>query len=761
MNNNSIGAAIKKNFEPLIFIVSLSIVYLLSLYSYLLFHSLAEMFYVSIAFAIFILVWISRRIIDNNFFIFLGISLLFVSIFDIVHLLAYKGMGVFPGFDANLPTQLWIVARYMQSLSFIAAFFFINRKIKTGWVFFAYIVISILAFLSIFYWKNFPDSYVEGQGLTQFKIISEYVISFIFLASIALLFKKKAVFNNDTFSFLVIAIFITILSEQSFTHYLSVYGFFNLLGHILKIVASYFLYKAIVVVGIERPQDLLYRKLKQSEEESRRATAKNKAILLSIADGLVATDKDKKTVFMNQAAEEISGWSEKEAMGKVWPELVSIQSEKGEKILPDESPVGIAIKRGKTVIDAAYFYIRKDKTIFPVAITASPIISDGETIGAIIVFRDITERKTIEFLLQKKAEENQVLIDSVPALVFYKDKENRFLRVNKYLENVTGMPKERLEGASLFDLYSKERAEAYWRDDLEVIRSGKPKRNIIEPLETPGGERIMQTDKIPYRDENGNIIGIIGFAIDVTERQRIDRMKSEFVALASHQLRTPLTAIRWIIERLTKVNGKMGKLSKKQRDYLDKVYDSNMRMLQLVQDLLNVSRLEEGNLRVEPRPRQFEDIIAAVIEENKDLAAKRQCGLYFEKPKEKLPMIPLDESLVRQVVGNLLVNAIRYSDPCAQVKIKLEKIAEDYLLAVVDNGIGIPSNEQSRIFTKFFRADRARKMHTEGSGLGLYIVKMIVELSGGKIWFESEENKGTTFYISWPAKGMGERDGGK
>ena len=141
-----------------------------------------------------------------------------------------------------------------------------------------------------------------------------------------------------------------------------------------------------------------------------------------------------------------------------------------------------------------------------------------ETWDTVLVsLHDITERKRAEELLKKQQGELQDILDSIPAWVFYKDKDNRFIRANRAFSSIMGVPKEELEGRSLFDLFPREQAEASWRDDNEVMASGKAKTNIIEPIDTPKGRLWCQTDKIPYRDAQGNIIGIIGFAFDITD----------------------------------------------------------------------------------------------------------------------------------------------------------------------------------------------------------------------------------------------------
>lgn len=156
----------------------------------------------------------------------------------------------------------------------------------------------------------------------------------------------------------------------------------------------------------------------------------------------------------------------------------------------------------------------------PLLVTTSPIMNDKGEVKAIVhVAQDISDQKRLEMLLQHLLKEQQMILDAVPAWIFYKDKENRFMRVNKAYAEAIGIPKDRIEGVSVFDMYPKEEAEKYWRDDKAVMESGKAKLNIIESADTRNGKVWVQTDKIPYRDSQGKIIGIVGFAIDITERK--------------------------------------------------------------------------------------------------------------------------------------------------------------------------------------------------------------------------------------------------
>ncbi len=250
-------------FLSLLFVVSLL---LIGNFNYLLFHSIAEGFSIIIACGIFIVVWNSRRYIENNFFIIIGVALIFVSCLDFIHALTYKGIDIIPDESTNLPTQLWIAARYMQGITFLLAPLLISRKIKIHYLISIYSAVTALTLASIFYWRIFPVCYIDGTGLTLFKKVSEYIISFMLIMSIILLNKKRSYFERHLFNLVITAIAITVLSEIVFTFYENVYDFANLIGHLLKILSFYLIYKAIIVSGLKDPFNVLFGKLQQNEE---------------------------------------------------------------------------------------------------------------------------------------------------------------------------------------------------------------------------------------------------------------------------------------------------------------------------------------------------------------------------------------------------------------------------------------------------------------------------------------------------------------
>jgi len=241
------------------------VLYLVSLYNYLLFHSLAELFSIAVGAAVFMLAWNTRRFMNNDFLFFIGVCYLFTGIIDLVHTLAYKGMGILPTDDtANLPTQLWIAARYLQSFSFLSAVLLIRQKVNHYLLVGVFTAVTLLLLAAIAS-GIFPDCYVNG--LTPFKKISEYIISLIFAVSILRLSREREVFTPRIHALIMLSIAFTILSELAFTFYIDVYGLSNFLGHIFKIFALYCIYKSVIETGLNQPFDLLFHSMKKRESE--------------------------------------------------------------------------------------------------------------------------------------------------------------------------------------------------------------------------------------------------------------------------------------------------------------------------------------------------------------------------------------------------------------------------------------------------------------------------------------------------------------
>ncbi len=235
-----------------------------------------------------------------------------------------------------------------------------------------------------------------------------------------------------------------------------------------------------------------------------------------------------------------------------------------------------------------------------------------------------------------------------------------------------------------------------------------------------------------------------------------EQLKKDFVSIASHQLRTPLTVIRLYSEMLTK---EAAKFSPKHRKYLSTVSFSTEKMARLINELLNLSRIESGRIRVDPVLTDVAMFVKTILLDLRSLAVMRLCTLEFSKSSTKMPKIPLDQDLLRHVVTNIVENAIKYAGQRKNsVKVCVSPIMKSKKpfarISVRDEGIGIPRKEQARLYEKFFRGTNARTVMTEGTGLGLYLCKVILDLTGGALSFTSIEGKGSTFHIDIPFSGM-------
>lgn len=261
--------------------------YASSRYSYILFHGLIELTSIAIGFTLFIITWNSRTFLPSTTFKVLGIGYAFIAAIDLLHTLAYKGMNVFSGYGANLPTQLWIAARYLQAATLCAAPLLLRRHVNE-YVLAGIYAAGVALLVALIYAGLFPDCFVEGNGLTPFKVGSEYLIVAMLGGALALFHTVRAAFNPRVYALLVASIVCTALSELSFTAYLSVYGFANMLGHLLKLAAFYLIYRALLVTGFKEPYQLIFRELKEAYD---RLGEVNVSLELEIEERRAAEDE--------------------------------------------------------------------------------------------------------------------------------------------------------------------------------------------------------------------------------------------------------------------------------------------------------------------------------------------------------------------------------------------------------------------------------------------------------------------------------------
>lgn len=281
-----------------------------------------------------------------------------------------------------------------------------------------------------------------------------------------------------------------------------------------------------------------------------------------------------------------------------------------------------------------------------------------------------------------------------------------------------------------------------------------PIKKVHSFVNKVGEGDFSQRVHIEGEDELGDMARGVNSMVDSLEKARernklISDMKSEFLSIAAHQLRTPLSALRWTFDML--IAGDIGRITKKQKEFLERGNETTERIISLVNDLLNVSRIEEGKFGYEMKEISLENLVQTLSEETRTRAEQKKLKFTFQNPNEPLPKVKADEEKLSLAITNLLDNALKYTPAGGQVDVFLEKRNDSILFKVQDTGVGIPNDsERSKLFTKFHRGQNAKKLQTVGSGLGLFLVKNIIEAHNGKIWMESEENEGSTFYFTIP-----------
>lgn len=364
----------------------------------------------------------------------------------------------------------------------------------------------------------------------------------------------------------------------------------------------------------------LLKELQVSAQRAVQEKAKTDALFTSMGEGAIATDENGVIYRVNQAALNILGLTEKQALGKWIPEVVVELTRNNDVVPPLDRPITRAFLTGKTISERTYYRTKKDQRL-PVFVTVSPIMLQGKPIGAVETFRDITQE------------------------------------------------------------------------------------------------------------------------------YRVDNMKSEFISIASHQLRTPLSAINTYSRML--YGGYGGELSDEQKRFMTVILSSIDRMNELINTLLDISRIETGKLQINSSTIDYTELVRSIIHEFTPIAVEKKISLTLKAPARPLA-VTADSLLLMEVCSNLLSNALKYTPARGKVTVALAKQDTGILLSVNDNGYGIPKDSQANLFSKFFRAGNIIQKETYGTGLGLYMVKLIANSVGGKVWFESRENVGSTFYFLIP-----------
>lgn len=350
--------------------------------------------------------------------------------------------------------------------------------------------------------------------------------------------------------------------------------------------------------------------------------------------------------------------------------------------------------------------------------------------------------------------EAEALFTSIGDGAISTDEFGRITRVNPTAQYLLGYAEDELVGAwfpkkIVAVNFDDTRVNLIDRPITKAFLTGRPVSDKVYYLRKDGRKLPVAITVSPIL-LGGKPLGAIEVFRDITLEQEVDRMKSEFISLASHQLRTPLSAIKTYTHMLA--DGYMGDLNNAQKNSLDTIIRASDRMNELISTLLNITRMESGTIAVTMKTVRMDGLAEEVVKELSLMAGGKSIKLASSVTPKAGITVTTDALILKEVMTNLVSNAIKYTPEKGRVDIRLRKRSGSAIVEITDSGWGIPEFAQDQIFSKFFRAHNIVKRETTGTGLGLYLVKGLVDAVGGRVWFKSQEGKGTSFFISLPLK---------
>lgn len=497
-----------------------------------------------------------------------------------------------------------------------------------------------------------------------------------------------------------------------------------------------------LVAGLVRSE----AQAKKMSTSLRDSESRARALLDNVDDGIVSISDSGMIELFNPAAERMFGYRSEEVVGKNLSMLMP-----DSYLRAQDDDLGRYLQAGQAKIIGSGREVagrRSDGGLFPMDLRIAEFFLGGrrQFIGSI---RDITERKrSIEALRASELQLRQIT-DAIPTLITYLDKEQRFRFHNKAYEELVGLSFEQINGHALIEVIGQS-VYKFLQDKVEDVLQGHVVRYERVHMTKQGDERVYAMHFFPRYGEGtdkANILGFFATGTDVTERKRIDRMKTEFISTVSHELRTPLTSIRGSLGLID--GGVAGEVPKAVKNLVGIAKSNCERLIRLINDILDSEKIESGKVRLELQPVDIRQLVRQTMAAMDGFSVQHGVTLRFQAPDAPLT-VHIDSDRLIQVLTNLLSNALKFSPPQSTVEVSVLRVARQVRVEVADHGPGIPAEFRGRIFQKFSQADSSDSRQKGGSGLGLNISKSLVEQMGGQIGFSSEAGVGTTFFIELP-----------
>jgi signal transduction histidine kinase/PAS domain-containing protein len=739
----------------LVAFATLVALYFVSRSNYLLFHGIVEVFSIVIALAIFAIAWNTRHIMDNKYFMFISIAFIFVAGLDLLHTLAYNGMGVFTTFiGPNLATQLWIATRYMLSFTFLLPLLFMGHKIRPRLITIGYSIVTVLLVVSIFYWQNFPLAYNNvTDSLTPFKIGSEFAISIIFLAAIGLLIKKRVAFSDDVFKLLLAAMALAIASEMAFTLYTDVTGIANMLGHLLNVVSFYLIYRALIETSLTKPYALLFRNLKQNE-----TTLANRAQELTKAN-----ERLEEEIAEREATEEALKESEERLQLKL-DSVLSPDVELGEEDLAniidvpslqatmnylyDVTKMGFALidLKGNVLVgtgwqDICTKFHRVNPQTCQNCIESDIELSGQLKKGEIRLYKcknNMFDVVTPLFMGDKHVGNvffGQFFFsdEMVDRDLFAAQAERYGFDKEAYLSAFDRIPRfsrEKIQDLMVFYSRFAEMISKISYSNLKLAQSLSNQKELQEKLEDKAAEveeYASQMEKIAEER-----------ARQLKDAERLSAIGAT-AGMVGHDIRNPLQAIisELYLEKMEVDSLPRGEAKENLLESIRGIEENLFYINKIVADLQDFAR------PLNPREEQVE--VETTIRDALTMVTIPDKVKVSLAVSNNLPPITADSTMIKRILVNLMQNGVQAMPNGGTLTISVQSKERCIRIVVEDTGEGIPLEVQGKLFTPLMTTK------SKGQGFGLAVVKRMTAAMNGTVTFESEQGKGTKFTLEFPA----------
>ncbi|MCH7541499.1 PAS domain S-box protein [Patescibacteria group bacterium] len=472
-------------------------------------------------------------------------------------------------------------------------------------------------------------------------------------------------------------------------------------------------------------------------------------IVDTMSEALLVIRPDNTIEQVNKAALDLLGFKSEELLGqsirKIW-----LDENSWERFLM----AAFTSKEEKSVIGFDIDFQSKGGERIPVNFSATSLVEKNHLLGIVGLARDMRETEKLINRITAERNKMSVTLGGLVEGIFAVNKQGKIILSNPALEKMLGFEVGGVIGEHADEVINMSAGET-----RVLIKDLLPKEKILK-------DQIVTTKKnikISKRDGSFIYVDLTSSSIPETEEMEFgatitfrnvskehefEEMKLDFVSMAAHELRTPLTAIRGYLSVLQEETAQS--LDKEQRSFLDKAFISSSQLAALIENLLSVSRIERGRMKIEKNLVDWEKIVAEVVESFMGQARHKEVDLKLKKPSRRLPKTPLDKFRMSEVLNNLIGNAVTYTDPGGSIELSIELEDKEIITHIKDTGQGIPKEALPKLFTKFFRVSGVLEQGSKGTGLGLYIAKAIVDMHNGRIWAKSILGKGSTFSFSLP-----------